>query len=163
MKEPTKSEFPLGGLNLESLMDAVIYRDEFLSIAGHELKTPLTSLKLQTQVFKRSIQKKRSDAYDKDKVDRLVDQIERHTGHMSKLIEQMLDVCKLRAGRFTLTEQSFDLSHALRSYLKCHELTITKSNRESPSKEMKTDFFKLWAIFWTMPESMEKTGESSSA
>jgi GAF domain-containing protein len=41
----------------ESAQQAIKVRDEFLSIASHELKTPLTSLQLQAQIRQRDIQK----------------------------------------------------------------------------------------------------------
>lgn len=110
MRERVKSQLPANGLNLESLMEALLYRDEFLSLAGHELKTPLTALKLQTQVFKRAANKHQGDFYTREKVDRLVDHIDNHTNHMVRLIDQMLDVCRIRSGQLTIVEESFDLS-----------------------------------------------------
>jgi PAS domain S-box-containing protein len=43
-------------------------RDEFISIASHELKSPISSLKLQAQMFKRRTQKGSPDAYSPEKL-----------------------------------------------------------------------------------------------
>lgn len=61
-----------------SLKAAVTSRDEFLSIASHELKTPLTSLKLQIQSASRKIKKDQETKIDLDSLfDRNVTQVNR--------------------------------------------------------------------------------------
>ena len=91
-------------------MEALFYRDEFLSIASHELKTPLTSIKLQTQVFKRNTTKDALKAYSKENVDRMIHQIEMQTNRMMKLIEDMLDISRIRSGQLTITKSHFNLT-----------------------------------------------------
>lgn len=112
MKLRHKNDFPSEGLNIETLMEALFYRDEFLSIASHELKTPLTSIKLQAQVFQRHSKTDR-DVYAKEKVDRMVEQIDAQTTRLMKLVDDMLDISRIRSGQLKMTKSHFDFSQAV--------------------------------------------------
>ncbi len=117
MKVSNKMNLPLDGLNLESLMETLFYREEFLSIASHELKTPLTSIKLQTQVFKRNSKKEKNTSYSKEKVDRLVDQIDIQSTRLIKIIDDMLDISRIRTGQLVMTKTKFNLSEVVEELL----------------------------------------------
>jgi PAS domain S-box-containing protein len=93
----------------QQLEDTVRARDEFLSIASHELKTPLTSLKLQTQLVQRSIKKGDPSVYTKPKVDYLTEQTDKQIGRLARLVDDMLDIARIRAGRLTLQRSQVDL------------------------------------------------------
>lgn len=107
MKLRYKNDLPSEGLNIETLMEALFYRDEFLSIASHELKTPLTSIKLQAQVFKRQ------SVYSPEKVDRMVEQIDQQTSRLMRLVDDMLDISRIRSGQLTMTKTLFNLSELI--------------------------------------------------
>jgi PAS domain S-box-containing protein len=93
----------------EKILDALKARDEFLSIASHELKTPLTSLTLQTQSLKRVIAKADPTAYSPVRINRLLDQTEKQTQRLARLVDDMLDIGRIRTGKFTIekTEVNF--------------------------------------------------------
>ena len=80
------------------LAEAVRARDEFLSIASHELKTPLTSLTLQSQTFKRRINIGDPTAYSPERVSLFVQQTERQILRLNRLVDDMLDISRIRAG-----------------------------------------------------------------
>ena len=122
MKVSNKMNLPLDGLNLESLMETLFYREEFLSIASHELKTPLTSIKLQTQVFKRN------SSYTKEKVDRLVDQIDIQSSRLIKIIDDMLDISRIRTGQLVMTKNKFNLSEVVKELLPAHITSEIEAN-----------------------------------
>ena len=112
-----KAELPTEGFNLESLMETLFYRDEFLSIASHELKTPLTSMQLRVQMFKRAVKKNDQLAYSKAKVDQLVDQVDVQISQMLKLIDDMLDISRIRSGQFIMTKHQFNVGQMLQQVL----------------------------------------------
>ena len=105
------------GFNLESLMETLFYRDEFLSIASHELKTPLTTMKLHAQMFKRTVEKENDSAYSKEKVDRLVEQIDSQSSRMVRLVNDMLDITRIRSGQLIMTKNKFNISELLHEVL----------------------------------------------
>lgn len=107
MKLRCKNDLPSEGLDIETLMEALFYRDEFLSIASHELRTPLTSIKLQAQVFKRQ------SVYSPEKVDRMVEQIDQQTNRLMRLVDDMLDISRIRSGQLTMTKSLFNLSELI--------------------------------------------------
>lgn len=96
------------GFTIESLMEALFYRDEFLAIASHELKTPLTALRLHTQVFQR--QQRRGGKYEPEKVERLVEEVDRQTQKLSKLVNDMLDISRIRSGKLVMVKETLSLS-----------------------------------------------------
>jgi signal transduction histidine kinase len=85
-------------------------RDTFLSIASHELKTPLTSLTLQAQMRKRQLRKGNMDAFDKGKLEAMFEADVKQLAGLNRLIDDMLDISRIRTGRLELNKEYFDLS-----------------------------------------------------
>jgi PAS domain S-box-containing protein len=91
------------------LQDAVRARDEFLSVASHELKTPLTSMKLQAQLMRRLIRSKDPKAFSPERVGTLVDQTDKQVSRLTRLVDDMLDVSRIRAGKLQIERERCDL------------------------------------------------------
>ncbi len=81
------------------------HRDEFLGIASHELKTPVTSIKAYTQVLERSF-RRRGDEKAADQLGKMDAQINR----LNRLIADLLDVTKIQSGRLQFNEEDFDFN-----------------------------------------------------
>ena len=83
---------------------ALAMRDEFISIASHELKTPVTSLKVYAQMVGRQAQRKgdTATAVQLSKMELQVDKL-------TKLIGNLLDVSKIEAGKLEYVVEEFDL------------------------------------------------------
>jgi PAS domain S-box-containing protein len=93
----------------QALEEAIRARDEFLSIASHELKTPLTTIKLQTQMTKRNIELGRPEAFEPARVTRLVAQTHESVQRLIRLVDDMLDISRLATGKLTFTPEKFNL------------------------------------------------------
>ncbi len=95
----------------ESAIEALKARDEFLQIASHELKTPLTPLVLQLEMLGRALAK----AGEQDvRIAGSLDLIKRQTARLVRLVDGLLDVARIGAGRLTLDRQRFDLAEVAR-------------------------------------------------
>lgn len=93
----------------EMLRDSLRHKDEFISIASHELKTPLTSIKAFNQILMREMKDlKNKDAFDVTL--RLDDQVNK----LSSLISDFLDVTKIESGKLLLLKEHFDLMDMVR-------------------------------------------------
>jgi PAS domain S-box-containing protein len=86
--------------------DAVQARDEFLSIASHELRTPVTAISGVAQVALRSHQR---GTLDDARLTRMLEQLIRGSQRLVTLTEDLLDVSRLQTGRFELRPEDLDL------------------------------------------------------
>lgn len=100
------------------LRDSLQARDEFLDLASHEFKTPLTSLKLQTQLFKRGLEKGEAKFLNSAEVRRLINQSEQQIDRLSMLIEDMLDVSRIRNGKLTIQKQYLSINQLIQGVVK---------------------------------------------
>lgn len=91
------------------LEKAVQIRDEFMSIASHELKTPLTSLKLQAQLRKRNLKKQDPTAFTREELEKMFDSDEKQLNRIARLIDDMLDISRISSGKLSLNLEPFDL------------------------------------------------------
>jgi PAS domain S-box-containing protein len=89
-------------LRTERAKEAVRLRDEFLSIASHELKTPLTILQLQLQNLREAF----SGSVDSE---RKLERALRSGKRLAELIDTLFDVSRLSHGRVELNRETFDL------------------------------------------------------
>lgn len=89
---------------------AVELRDEFLSVASHELNTPITSLKLQTQGLKRLLDKSEEDGMPpREKLEKALNTTERQVLRLTRLVSNLLDVTRIGTGRMVLETEELDL------------------------------------------------------
>jgi signal transduction histidine kinase len=96
------------------LEKAVHIRDEFMSIASHELKTPLTSLMLQAQFRKRNLRKADLALFSLDRLQKMFNDDERQLQRLTRLIDDMLDVARISSGKLSVTKDEFDLSELVK-------------------------------------------------
>jgi len=76
-------------------------KDEFISTASHELKTPIAALKGYTQI----LENLNNNATSKYYVSKLNSQINR----ISKLVDDLLDVSKIQSGKLGLNKEKFNI------------------------------------------------------
>ena len=89
--------------------DAALHaRDEFLSIASHELRTPLTSLRLKAQTLLRGMERGDPRASSPERVKDFGAHADKQVSRLSRLIEDMLEVSKLRNGQMELHPEPAD-------------------------------------------------------
>lgn len=92
------------------LAAALVARDEFLMIASHELKTPLTSLKLRLQMGKRNLRPEINKIPTKDELEKFYLQSLEQVDSLVNLVDELLEVSRLQSGHFTLNKNIVNLS-----------------------------------------------------
>jgi two-component system CheB/CheR fusion protein len=97
-----------------ALREALRVRDEFLSIASHELKTPLTSLKLQVQIKKRRLQAGDDSAFSREKLQKQFDSDEQQISRIARLVDDMLDITRINAGKLAIRPEPIFLDEVVR-------------------------------------------------
>jgi signal transduction histidine kinase/CheY-like chemotaxis protein len=81
-------------------------KDEFFAMLGHELRNPLAALAAVTHVLRQAAAKD-------DTVLSAIDVLGRQVQHMSRLIEDLLDVSRVTRGKVSLNRQPLDFSRAV--------------------------------------------------
>jgi signal transduction histidine kinase len=112
------------------LEHAVRMRDDFMSIVSHEVRTPLNGLILETQLRKLHLAKDNSAAFTLDKLRAMVDRDERQIQSLIRLIEDMLDVSRIRTGKLSIRPSRFDLSQLVANLLENFSAQITAAQSE---------------------------------
>lgn len=79
-------------------------KDEFMSIASHELKTPVTSLKGSLQILQRMT----ANLDAKDQMVSFIEKAAKQTGKLTILLDDLLDVTKIQEGKLQLNYSRFD-------------------------------------------------------
>ena len=97
-------------MRLAQAGEAIRLRDEFLSIASHELKTPLTALQLQLQLLSNNDQLRAMG----EKLTTNVDRARRLAERLGQLVEALLDVSRIATGQLTLNLESFEIGEVAR-------------------------------------------------
>ncbi|WP_438004033.1 AAA family ATPase [Sorangium sp. So ce321] len=90
--------------------EAIARRDEFLLVASHELKTPLTSLKMQAYLVERLLPRYQRAEVAPERIDAAFQVLNRQIARLGHLINELLDVTRLNAGRLTLVRAPVDLA-----------------------------------------------------
>jgi PAS domain S-box-containing protein len=109
--------------------DAIRIRDQFLSVAAHELKTPLTALLGYSQILLRRVVREASLG---ERDQRILRQTAEQALRLNRLIDTLLDVGRIESGRLTIERVPLDLSpllrrcvDALRATVDQHTLVLT--------------------------------------
>lgn len=93
---------------------AVESRDEFISIASHELKSPLSALILSLEVLSRQMEKAFADPDERPRIARTVDSALRQGRRLALLSSELSDLTAIRAGGIQIRREPCDLASIVR-------------------------------------------------
>lgn len=82
-------------------------KDEFISMASHELKTPVATIKGLTQILKQYFNQDQKATY-------FLNKMENQTGKLTELVSDLLDVSKIQSGKLKLNKEKFDLEELIK-------------------------------------------------
>src|SRR5690606_31994269 len=82
-------------------------RDEFLSIASHELRNPVAAVSAAAQMLRRS---RTSDELTEDRLNSYLEILDTSGRHLAELTEDLLDVSRLQRGELPFRPEAADLA-----------------------------------------------------
>ncbi len=95
------------------LQNAIRMRDDFMSMVAHELRTPLNTLFLEAQLRKMQLDRGNTAIFDAAYLQKMVARDQRQIQSMVRLIDDMLDVSRIRSNRLSIRPSEVDLSALL--------------------------------------------------
>lgn len=107
-----EQEFLLGQLRStqEELQHSLKMREEFMSLVAHEMRTPLNTLFLEVQVRLAQLAKNNMSAFTPEELQKMLGRGERQLKSMIRLIEDMLDVSRIKNGKLSIKPGDTHLS-----------------------------------------------------
>ncbi len=90
----------------EALQEADRQKDEFLAMLAHELRNPLAPIRNAIEVLRLAGTTEANLQWARDVIDRQV-------GHMSRLVDDLLDISRITRGKVTLSKERIDLATVL--------------------------------------------------
>jgi signal transduction histidine kinase len=104
------------------LRDANRQKDEFISTLSHELRNPLSAISSCAQIL--------ASSETKDPmVARVVDMLSRQTGHLSRLLEDLLDVARISRQRIILKMEAADIRTCVQDALDANSQLIAQKRQ----------------------------------
>ncbi len=95
-------------------------KDEFISMASHELRTPMTTIKAWTQ-----IQKKQFEKQGREDVVRSFNKMETQINKVNRLIADLLDISKMQVGKLSYTRENVSLDAIVNESVEMVQQTST--------------------------------------
>ena len=131
--------------DISNLRELEKRKDEFLSIASHELKTPLASIKAYSQILKQSY-----STFSSDQINSILVKQNIHIDRLNRLISDLLDLSRIQSGRFQFTESVFDFDdlvkesiESIQSFSSSHAIILSGTT----GIKMKGDRHRLEQVF----------------
>lgn len=148
---------------LTALREALRARDEFLTMASHELKTPITSLILNTDLKKLMLKRNEKTTLEKE-VEGL-DVQRRQLERINNIIDDMMDLSRIRLGKLEMKMVPIDFSRVVEdSMTKLSPLliqTLGEVNFESVNNaQVLADPFRLEQVVTNILSNAAKYGEN---
>lgn len=106
--------------------EAIKLRDEFVSIASHELKTPLTSILLNLQLVQDKIKTATDKKADMDEIERLIEINISQGKRLSKLINDLLNSSVISSGRLRIEKERINLKDVIDNTINKYEGRATR-------------------------------------
>src|SRR6185437_5941554 len=106
-----------------ALEEAGKLKDQFLSLASHELKTPISAIKGYAQLAERRLGKVSTASPDFASTQEMLHKINHQTDKLTGLINDLLDVSRIQAGRLDLRLEQCDLAALCRQTAEEQEMT----------------------------------------
>jgi PAS domain S-box-containing protein len=117
----------------QALRDADRHKDEFLAMLGHELRNPLAALTTAAHVLRAAAPKDSTTASAQGV-------IERQAEHMVRLIDDLLDITRVKLGKISLRREPFDLAELVSEFIQLRRAAGVFTDRAT----VRVDLAPVW-------------------
>jgi signal transduction histidine kinase len=123
--------------------EAIHVRDDFLSIASHELKTPLTSLQLHLHLLARMAKPEITPVLSHERLKTTLVKVGNQVGRITNLVNDLLDVTRIQAGKLNFKFEKVNLYNLTKEVLErfSEQLAIANCSLEL---DMDENIVGLW-------------------
>ncbi|WP_448699265.1 ATP-binding protein [Mucilaginibacter sp. AW1-3] len=108
--------------NLRANIELMRNKDEFINIASHEIKTPISIIKSYSQIIRREAERNTKNA----NLIMYADRIQKQNDKLSTLVENLLDISRINSGKMVINPETFD-------FIKLLEQTLDELDIETAS------------------------------
>lgn len=139
--------------------NSVKVRDAFISLASHELKTPLTSIKMFVQVLERQNGKK-----DYDNFATFIQKMEQQVDKLTLLVNDLLDISKIQHGKLNFSMDYFDLNDIIRETVEMlqkitrHQIVI----KGKVEKKVYADKYRIYQVLTNLIDNAIKYSQNAN-
>jgi len=119
-------------------------KDDFINIASHELKTPLTSIKLYIESLSRRLK-----SHKNKKISDLIDKLKDQTDKLQILVSDLLDASRVQTGKLKFNKEVFDLNEMIEDTIEIlkeahngHEIEFTRRG----NMKVYADRFRIYQV-----------------
>jgi signal transduction histidine kinase len=123
--------------DVSPLKEAERLRDEFISVVSHELRSPLTPIRGFAQIIARDLEKEGNH----DQHVAWLHTLQVHTDRLTRLVDDLLDVSRMRAGRLQVLRERVDVVDICRAIVESkrasqatHEVTLRTDLEHLPAE-----------------------------
>lgn len=124
--------------------EAIRLRDDFLSIASHELRTPMTSISLRLQTLRSKAEAGKLSALSPLELAANFDLALRQTERLNHLIDELLDVSRVSSGRLALTLEHTELAALVKNVIGEFEEAAAKAGSAIQVELPENPVFGFW-------------------
>ncbi|MBY0413693.1 MAG: GAF domain-containing protein [Bdellovibrionales bacterium] len=122
---------------------AIEVRDEFLAIASHELRTPLTPLKMHIQSLARQVNNGKFINLTPERLMKMIETSDRQIMRLSVLIDDLLDVTRISAGKLSLNKENFSMKEMIEDVITQYDQQL-KYSKSTVEFNPTNDFTGFW-------------------
>jgi PAS domain S-box-containing protein len=118
-------------------------KDDFINMASHELKTPITSMKLYLEALKTKLAPKDL------RTQKVIDRISYQTENLQELVSDLLDVSRIQTGKLTFSKETFSLNDLIDEIVQDMSDSTEKHNLTFASKStvsVYADRFRIYQV-----------------
>ncbi|MEO8628202.1 MAG: ATP-binding protein [Betaproteobacteria bacterium] len=98
-------------------------KDEFLAMLAHELRNPLAPINTAAHLLERLMP-------EENRARAAIEIVQRQVKHMTRLLEDLLDVSRITLGKITLREEQVDISRVVRAAVELTRPLIVERNHD---------------------------------